>query len=1072
MSWSIDDWLRFLAALPALPMSAAPPAEFSAVSGLRWHQGLRFRLGLLFTVLLAVLGGVAFFAADRLIGHGLDQAAFRFETSINQRLLAETRQIVGRTEQFAQLLALTAANPDTALRTRLGERLLRDLPIAGYGLWPEPLNTTAGARRNNQFWRMTDNGTPEARDDYNAPDAIAYWREPWYTPSRIAGGQRCLWSPVYRDPLLARDVVTCSIAIEGSRGFDGVVTVSIDVAKLGRRFMSGGDTMRSYALLADRGGQLIAVSALARSQLGGDIGASRNVPELAQRDPRYNPVALAIHRRNEAFRADALHSKSYDARLVSSLKDNSRELSRVAAEDALATVWNAGNGRAADPAERLQLDADPVLGESSYAVLSTLAETGWQLLSVSPSREGSDTTVYLVTQALLLALGTTVLVLILAFSLLQSMVIRPLRGMTEALSRAERDNNGQDATFDESGAGELRLLAHWHNERSTRLRDVQDRASLALGQLHSETAERIRAQDQAARLGDRHQLLINSLDDGIAVLDEHGTIVELNTTAEQWLSTTQRAAQGSPFGAVLQARLGSLEGPALPDLMQQIRDTGTRVDFPDGVMLDGNGTLGRELGLTAVPIRNRIDRVTGCIVLLRRIGGQRVTGPQAGSVAQEFVDPVTGLGGRKACERRIRELHVQAQAKAQLQAREPSTDSSDEPGYAVAKLDFPELRRVRETRSHSDADALAARCGERLAALGGGSDQVFRLAPDRFAVLLDAPSGEQARLNAEALRSRIAEQRLLTGDEWIEVHAVIGLCLISAEVDSAAEVLRRAGIACDHARNGLGVVLHGAELEVGSGIDQETLWLRRIERGLEQRLFHVTTQRLQPSRVLASEGEAFEVLLALEDEEGFWAPSSVFMPIAERHLMGSLLDRWMIQALFERLAANSALCGRLASCSLHLSEDSLRDATLIPFIAEQINTHPEVPIGKLCFELRDDALTDNPQQAKRCCEALRRLGAKVVVDHRTGRQIGYVEQLRGLTADYVKLDASQFPRIDDDDMEQMLAESALKLARLIGARTVIGGVDSDAQAAVWRRLGADYLQGQAIARPSPVPFRS
>ena len=1047
-------------------MSSARPSS-SIQSGLRWHQGLQFRLGLLFALLLAVLGGVAFFAADRLIGRGLEQATFRFETAINQRLLAETGQIIRSTEQFAQLLALTASNPDATLRARLGERLLQDLPITSYGLWPEPLNTAAGARRNSQFWRVTDNGKAEARDDYNAPDAIAYWREPWYTPSRIAGGSRCLWSPVYRDPLLARDVVTCSVAIVGARGFEGVATVSVDVANLSRRFMTGGEALRSYAVLSDRGGQMLAVSALARDQLGAAVGSSRNLPELAQRETRYNPVALAIHRRNEAFRADALRSASYDARLVSSLKDNSRELSRVAAEDALAAVWNANDGRASDPPERLKLDLDPVLGESSYAVLSTVPGAGWQLLSVSPTREGNDTMIYLVTQALIVTLGTAVLVLVVAFVLLRGTVIRPLRRMTQAIARAEQDDQGteRDVTLDESGAGELRLLAHWHNERSGKLRDLQDRASVAISQLHSETAERVRAQDQSLRLGERNQLLMSNLDEGIAVLDEQGAIVELNAVAEQWLSTTQRSARGAPFGSVLQARLGSLEGPALPDLMQQIRDTGARVDFPDGVMLGGNGVegqeLGRELGLSAVPIRSRVDRITGGLVVLRRAGGQRVAGPLSGSVAQEFVDPVTGLGGRKACERRIRELHAQAQKAG-----------SDEPLRALAKLDFPELRRVRETRSHSDADALAARCGERLAALSGGSDHVFRLTPDRFAVLIEARTGEQARLDAEALRAQISGQRLLSGDEWIEVHAVIGLCLISADVGSAAEVMRRAGIACDHAHKSQAVVLHGAELEVGNGIDQETLWVRRIERGLEERLFHVTTQRLQPSRTLASEGEVFEVLLALEDEEGFWAPSSLFLPIAERHLLGSQLDRWVIQALFERLAADTALCGRMASCGVHLSEDSLHDATLIAFIAEQINSHPEVPIGKLCFELRDDTLTGNPQQAKRCCEALRRLGAKIAIDHRTGRQIGYVEQLRGMPVDFVKLDASQFPRIAEDDIEQALAESALKLARLIGGRTIIGAIDSDAQATVWRRLGADYLQGQAIAKPSPVPFRS
>lgn len=1020
---------------------------------------------MLFALLLAVLGTIAFLASDRLIGRGIERGAFRHEIAINRRLLAETGLVVRSAEQFAQLLALTAANPDRKVLSSLGDRLLQGLPVASYGLWPEPLNTAAGSRRSSQFWQINAQGHAEIRDDYNAPDAVAYWREPWYTPSRLVGGSRCLWSPVHRDPVLVRNVVTCSVAIEGSHGFDGVATVSLDVEALSQQFMASNDGLRSYALLSDRGGRMIAASALAREQLGGDLGSVRSLPELAQAEARYNPMALAIHRRSEAFRADALRSTHYDARLVSSLKDNSRELSRAEAEDALAAAWNAADGRAVEAAEPIRLDADPVLGESSYAMLSTLPDSGWQLLSVSPSREGNDATVHLITQALALTLAAAVIVLLLAFALLRRTVIRPLQSMIDALAASEQDGDGLGVTLDESGTGELHLLAHWHNERSAVLREVRDRASLAISQLGSETAERVRAQDQALWLGERSQLLMNALDDGVAVLDERGAIEDLNATAEQWLSTALRNVRGLPFSTVLQARLGSLDGPLLPDLMRQIQETGSRIDFPDGVMLPGNGALGRELGLSAVPIRGRFERLTGCIVVLRRVGGPRLAGPLSGSVAREFVDPVTGLGGRKSCERRIRELHAQAQSLAQ-------SGTTGEAQFALAKLDFPELKRVRETRSHSDADALAARCGERLAALSGGSDQVFRLSPDRYAVLLEAPSGEAARLNATALRLKIAEQRLLAGEEWIEVHAAIGLCLIAADLDSAAEVLRRAGIACDHAGQGSGIVLHGAELEAGDGVDQEALWLQRIERGLEQRLFHVTTQHLQPSRVLASEGEAFEVLLALEDEEGFWAPPSLFLPIAERHLLGSRLDRWVIRALFERLAADSALCGRLASCALHLSEDSLGDASLIDFIAEQINSHPEVPVAKLCFQLRDDTLTGNPQQAQRCCEALRKLGVRIAIDHRTGRQIGYVEQLRGLPVSYVKLDASQFQRIVDDPIEQALAEAALKLARLIGGRTIIGAVDSEAQATVWRRLGADYLQGAAIAKPSPVPFRS
>lgn len=1044
-------------------MSATRARSQAPESGLRWHQSLQFRLACLFAVLLAVLAGVAFYAAERLIGGGIETASYRHETAINQRLQAETLQLLRAAEQVAQTLALDAGNGDSAALGRLGETLLSGLPVASFGLWPEPLSTAPGARRSNRYWSLNTDGKAELRSDNKASAAVDWWREPWYTPVRLGAGKTrgCHWSAPYRDALLDRDVVSCSIAIAGARGFEGVATVSLDLDALGRQFMRDDGSNRSYALLADRHGRVLALSAMARAKLGIPQTAATTLDDLAVRDAGYAAVANQVRARDEAFRAAALRSSRYDARLVSSLKDNTRDLSREASEDLLAALWNAADGRIEPAAEPLKFARDPVLGETAYALLSTIPGSGWLLLSASPARDGHDSAVYLTQQVLAVSLGGAALVLVLTFSLLRRMVIRPLRTMGQAL--ADTTVDGRTPTLDESGAGELRLIAHWHNERGERLAEMRDRANIATTQLHAENSERLRAQDALLRLGERLRLLTDSVDEGLIVLDERGVIEDLNSNAEQWLASDQPKLTGLPFASVFAARIGSLDGPPLPDLMRQLQEGSGRIDYPEGVLLQGNGALGRELGLSAVPLRSRFDRLNGALIVLRRVGGgtaARVAGPLSGAVASEFVDPVTGLGGRKACERRVRELHGQV--------RENPANAH----WALAKLDFPELKRVRETRSHSDADALAARCGERLAAIRGGSEHVFRLAPDRFGLLIEADTGEQALQNAEALRRQIAEQRLLAGESWVELHATIGLCLIGAGVESPAEVMRRAGLACDHARHGQAVVLHGAELETGRAVDEELLWVRRIERGLEHRLFHLTTQSVQSARGHANDGEVFDVLLSLEDEEGFWAPLSAFLPVAERHLLGSQLDQWVIRVLFERLAGSPDLGGRLAFCTVHLSADSLGDATLIEFVADCISRHPRVPVGKLCFLLRDDMLAGNPQQAARCLESLRALGCRTAIDHRSGRQIGYLDLLRKLPISLFRLDAGQFARIVDDQVEQMLAETAIRLAKLNGARTLVADVDSEAQATVWRRLGADYLQGQGIAKPSPVPFRA
>lgn len=1053
-------------------------SRLAGQTGLRWYQSLQFKLGLLFAVLLAFLGGVAFYAGQRLIGTGLDRATFRHEMAINGRIGAELRQITSSADGLAQALALIAAEPPSPARSqiveRLGEHLGAELPIIGIGLWPEPASTAAGSRRNSQFWRVLSGGSNgiklELRDDYNAASAIPYWREPWYVAARIAGsGRRCLWSAPYRDPLLDRDVVSCAASVDGPRGFEGVTTVVIDLDALATRFAGGSDNNRSYALLADRDGRLLALSPLARSLVGKDAAASRSLADLAKRDDRYNALALAVHQRLEAFRADALRSSRYDARQVSSLKDNSRDLSRRDAEDTLAAIWNRDDRRAIEPAVQLSQPEDPVLREDAYLVLSTLPDTGWQLVSVSPSREGQDTTVYLITEALVLTLGTSALVLVIAFALLRRAVIRPLRQMTRELAAAESNGDGLAVTLDESTGSELGLLAYWHNERSARLREMQDRASIAAGQLAGESAERVRAQEALLRLAERNGRLLDGVDEGVIVLDDQGRIDDINTVAEQWLNASARSLRSQPFSAVFAVRSGPGDSPALPDLWRQLIETGARIEHPEGVWI-GTGGAGteRELGLTVLPVMSRLDRLTGALILLRR-QGQAVRSGRGDGTA-EADDPVTGLAGRRACERRI--SAVQNQALAQAQARAGAASGAAPPVTQVlVKIDLPVLRQVRGRLGMAEADTLAASSAERLAALMQGAERVFRMTPDRFAVLLEASDEASARAVAEALRAEISEQRLLAGPDWVELDAGLGLCLIDPTVESATEIMRRAGIACDHTRNGPRVVLYDPSQENGNGAAEEELWVQRIERGLEHHLFHLTTQSVQPARSHVVDGEVFEALLSLEDEEGFWAPPSVFLPVAERHLLGSRLDRWVIRELFARLSNDAPLCGGLSFCGINLSADSLGDPGLIDYIAEQMNSHPQVPVAKLCFELRDDMLANQPLQAQRFCAALRKLGARIAIDQRVGRQISVIDQLRQLPIDILKLDSKQFAKIADDSIDQTLAETAMRLARIVGSWIIVTQIETEALATVWRRLGADYLQGHAIAKPSPVPFR-
>ncbi|MGH8540933.1 MAG: hypothetical protein ACRETW_10570, partial [Stenotrophobium sp.] len=68
------------------------------------------------------------------------------------------------------------------------------------------------------------------------------------------------------------------------------------------------------------------------------------------------------------------------------------------------------------------------------------------------------------------------------------------------------------------------------------------------------------------------------------------------------------------------------------------------------------------------------------------------------------------------------------------------------------------------------------------------------------------------------------------------------------------------------------------------------------------------------------------------------------------------------------------------------------------------------------------------------------------------------------------IDSTQFRNIVTDPVEQMLAESLVRLARTLRKKITVNNLDENTQLEAWRIQGVDYYQGFVIAKPTPVVF--
>lgn len=1039
-------------------------ASLSSTSELGLTQSLQFKLGTLFIVALLLLASGAYLASRTLVQEKLLDESFRYEQEAGLRLSADLRTLIVDSQSLAGVLANLATDSDLKIEQlrSAGPALLKNRPsgklVTSLGIWPEPNALEKSAARGSLYWMRDGAGKLVARNDYNDARSAPYYRERWYTPARYLAAGRGMWTDRRLEPLVSRHVLTYVVPILQGGVFVGVATVSLDAAALNEHFANlAKNESRGYALLLDSSQRLLGASSEAMAVFGNELPLGSTLAELAKALPAYSPLALATFKRSEAQHSALVSSQRYDAKLVSALKDSTRDLSRQEAEDILTGIWLAElPGPQQVGSVRDALDADPVLEDAAWASYFDLQNPPWTLLRITPANEGFAGASYLFRQSLVVTLGLVTLTLVLAFFALRALVIRPLRRMIKQLAGSHSIEDALSIVLDASARNEVGMLAHWQNERIRQLREAMDNTRIARSQLSNESTEKKQAQEQLARTQERAALALQSVSDAVVTTDEHGRIEDMNLAAETLTGITLRESRGRPLTEIVRLKTG--DGGDYKNLASMAIEQGARLEYTSGITLEPHGGTPRELVLNGSPLRSR-GRMVGAVLVFHELTSREPREPsQAFTTANRHQqDLLTGLGTRAVCERRAMLLTEQARASGL--------------SHGLIYLDIDHLKRINDSGGQAAGDDVLVRVADTLSSAAPNAKDVFRIAADQFVVVAESVDAEGLRSLAEALREKLASTRFYWESQYFSVTASFGLVLLDREMPTALEAIRRADDACAAAkRAGRNCVqLYDPRMDrVGRSVDDDT-WVRCIKRGLADNLFHLRTQWIMPGKEYVAEGQVYEVLLALEDEEGFWASPAAFMPVAERHHLTTTIDRWVIENTLRHLSENPALVETLAFCCINLSVSSIADPEFLDFIAACIDQYPQFA-SKLCFEIKEPSLTDHPREAALCCDVLHRIGCRLSIDHYFGRNLSDMTLLRRLPIDLIKLDAQGFKNLGSDPIEQMLADSILRIVRHLRRRIIVNNIDDSTLTETWTKLGADYFQGYAFAKPTPVPF--
>jgi diguanylate cyclase (GGDEF)-like protein/PAS domain S-box-containing protein len=556
----------------------------------------------------------------------------------------------------------------------------------------------------------------------------------------------------------------------------------------------------------------------------------------------------------------------------------------------------------------------------------------------------------------------------------------------------------------------------------------------------------------AASESPAHLHALDSLAESIIATDLEGRITYLNAAAERLTGTDSTAALGKTLEEIV-GLVDETERRVLNDPVRQALTSGAPVNLSRRALLVSRANESeRSIELSASPIRNADNIVTGAVVLLHDVTELRGIARQMSYQAAH--DALTGLVNRREFERRLEES--------------VASGNRGDGHHVLCYLDLDHFKVVNDSSGHLAGDNMLREVAKLLRDAVRDSDTVARLGGDEFGLLLIGCPLEKARQIADDVCRAVGEYRFVWKDRIFNIGVSVGLVEISRESGSIEEVLTAADSACYVAKKqGSGrVVVYSARDEAQARHSGEIQWLQKLQGALKENRFQLYCQAIESAQVSDGNGPAMEVLVRMRDEAGNEVHPLDFIRAAERYRLMGLIDRWVVQTTLAALGRGAIAVPADRSVAINISGQTLADAQFPEFVVQCLDSTGANP-AQVCFEIAESAVIANMDHARRFIGVLHGMGCQFALDG-FGAGVGSFSNLKTLPMDFLKIDGSFTRNLARDTVNQAMVAAMIKMARTLNFKVIAEQLEDPATLDAAKRMGVDYVQGYAIARPQPL----
>jgi EAL domain-containing protein (putative c-di-GMP-specific phosphodiesterase class I)/GGDEF domain-containing protein len=402
-------------------------------------------------------------------------------------------------------------------------------------------------------------------------------------------------------------------------------------------------------------------------------------------------------------------------------------------------------------------------------------------------------------------------------------------------------------------------------------------------------------------------------------------------------------------------------------------------------------------------------------------------------------DQTTDLPNRRAIEQEIEALLTQSGV------------------VVVAALGIDRFTEVRGAIGYALANELVGGVGARLARLRPGY-AIARLATDVLGLALRVADLEEAQKFCSELQSEL-EAPLRLGENTVDVSLTVGMAAFGVHADAIDLLVERATIGLDQARAARRNVAFFDEVAYGDPASNLSL-ISEMLAALDDGGMTIHHQPKYDMR--KGEVTGVEVLVRWRHPVRGQLPPDLFVGMAEETGHIRALTEWVLSRAIEDQQILAAT-GHDLLVSVNLSGRLLNDPDFARVALDMITKAK----ARICFEITETAVMENPELALKLIDAFAKAGIGISIDD-YGAGLSSLTYLKQIRADELKIDKSFILAITEGQKDALLVRSTIDLAHSLGMKVTAEGIETETALALLAGMGCDIGQGYFIARPMPL----